>query len=56
MIKKPFRMSKPDLKARSIYHHERELHRSSPDRRRRGVSRWIEQARTAAGLALFPAR
>jgi hypothetical protein len=42
MIKKPFRMSKHDLKARPIYHHERELHRSPPDRRR-----WIEQARTA---------
>ena len=25
MIKKPFRMSKHDLKARPIYHHEREL-------------------------------
>jgi hypothetical protein len=36
MIKKPFRMSKPDPKARPIYHHERELHRSPPDRRRRG--------------------
>jgi hypothetical protein len=36
MIKKPFRMSKHDLKARPIYHHERELHRSPPDRRRRG--------------------
>jgi hypothetical protein len=35
MIKKPFRMSRHDLKARPIYHHERKLHRSPPDRRRR---------------------
>jgi len=47
VIKKPFRMSKHDLKARPIYHHERELIGAHLTVAAVPVSRWIEQARTA---------